>query len=203
MGIPPFIEGCLGSLFSNAKGRDAKLFIKERAFSSFPEPTFVVESPDCGPSGSAMGEDYSQLGSERFPLLKWNTDSLAPEIKEYLIIVEDPDAPLPTPITHGLYWGITGETTGFGGEAVKPNGDVKGGKGYRVGKNRKGTVYLGPRPVLGHGEHRYMFDVIGLKEKLDAKNLNEIPTKEDLSKAIDGKVVGWGRWMGTFERKWK
>ncbi len=79
--------------------------------------------------------------------------------------MEDRDAPLPTPITHGLYWKISGETTEFGGDAVKPNGDLKSGKGYRIGNNRKGTVYLGPRPVLGHGEHRYMFRVVGLKDK--------------------------------------
>ena len=203
MGLPPLIEGFLGSLLSNQKGRDAKLFTKKPAFFSFPEPTFIVESPDGGPSGSVMAKEYSQLGRERFPVLKWNPGSLRAEIKEYLIVVEDPDAPLPAPITHGLYWGIPEETMEFGGEAIKPNGDLKGGKGFRVGKNRKGTVYLGPRPVLGHGEHRYMFDVVGLKEKIDRKALSEMPSKEELSKAIEGKVVGWGRWLGTFERKWK
>jgi phosphatidylethanolamine-binding protein (PEBP) family uncharacterized protein len=202
MGIPPFIEGCLGTLFASAKGRDAKLFVKEPAFSKFPEPTFSVESPDCGPSGSTMQEEYTQLGRERFPQLKWTPGPLGAQIKEYLIICEDPDAPLPTPITHGLYWAIPGEATEFGGDAIKKDGDVKGIAGYKVGKNRKGTVYLGPRPVLGHGEHRYMFDVVGLNEKLDASKLSEIATKEELSKAIEGKVVGWGRWMGTFERKW-
>ena len=149
-----------------------------------------------------MQEEYTQLGRERFPQLKWTPGPLGAQIKEYLIICEDPDAPLPTPITHGLYWAIPGEATEFGGDAIKKDGDVKGIAGYKVGKNRKGTVYLGPRPVLGHGEHRYMFDVVGLNEKLDASKLSEIATKEELSKAIEGKVVGWGRWMGTFERKW-
>jgi phosphatidylethanolamine-binding protein (PEBP) family uncharacterized protein len=202
MGIPPFIEGCLGTLLSSAKGRDAKLFVKEPAFSLFPEPTITISSPDCGPSGSVMAKDYSQLGSERFPLLKWNPGSLASEIKEYLVIVEDPDAPLPSPIVHGLYWGISGESTEFGGEGVKAKGGLEEGKGYQVGKNRRGTVYIGPRPVLGHGVHRYMFDVVALKEKIEGKGLSEVPTKEEMAKVIEGKVVGWGRWMGTFERKW-
>jgi len=201
MGLPPFIEGCLGSLLSSAKGRDAKLFTNSAPFSSFPEPTFVIESPDCGPSGSQLSPEYSQLGSERFPLLKWNPGPLAGEIKEYLIIVEDPDAPLPSPIVHGLYYGIDGRVTEFGGEGVVPNGDLKGGKGFKVGKNRKGGVYLGPRPVLGHGVHRYMFDVVGLKEGLGG--LGECPTKEECVRAVEGKVVGWGRWMGTFERRWE
>ena len=195
MGLPPFIEGTLGTLLSSQKGRDAKLFTSTPPFSSIPA-TIPITSPDCGVSGSAMGAEYSQLGSERFPLLKWPAN---PEVKEWLIIVEDPDAPLPSPIVHGLYVGLEGSVTEFGGESVKPNGEMKG-KGWRVGRNRKGTVYIGPRPVLGHGVHRYMFDVVGLKEKLE---LSEYPTKEECGKAVEGKIVGWGRWMGTFERKWE
>ncbi|KAE9369707.1 PEBP-like protein [Stipitochalara longipes BDJ] len=197
MGLPPFIEGTLGHLLSGQKGRDAKLFTNTPPFSAFPEPTIPITSPDCGASGSAMDKDYSQLGSERFPLLKWPAN---PEVKEWLVIVEDPDAPLPSPIVHGLYFGIEGGVTEFGGEAIVPNGEMKG-KGFRVGKNRKGNVYLGPRPVLGHGVHRYMFDVVGLREGL--VGLSECPTKEEFVKSVEGKVVGWGRWMGTFERKWE
>lgn len=115
--------------------------------------------------------------------------------------MEDPDAPLPSPIVHGIYYGISGESKEFGGEGVVPSGGLKAGKGFKVGRNRKGTVYIGPRPVLGHGVHRYMFDVVGLREEL--VGLNECPTKEELVKAVEGKVVGWGRWMGTFERKWE
>jgi len=200
MGLPPLIEGCLGTLLSSQKGRDAKLFTKSAAFASFPEPTFAVESPDCGSSGSAMAADYSQLGSERFPVLRWDPGPLAAEIKEYLIIVEDPDAPLPSPIVHGIYYEIAGDVKEFGGEGLVPNGNLKAGKGFKVGRNRKGTVYIGPRPVLGHGVHRYMFDVVGLKEGL--VGLSECPKKEELVKAVGGKVAGWGRWIGTFERKW-
>jgi len=197
MGLPPFIEGTLGTLLSSQKGRDAKLFTNTSSFSSFPTPTIPIISPDCGASGSAMDVEYSQLGAERFPLLKWPAN---PDIKEWLVIVEDPDAPLPSPIVHGLYVGIEGGVTEFGGEKVVPNGEMKG-SGWKVGRNRKGTVYIGPRPVLGHGVHRYMFDVVGLKEKL--QGLSDCPTKEECVKAVEGKIVAWGRWMGTFERKWE
>jgi phosphatidylethanolamine-binding protein (PEBP) family uncharacterized protein len=197
MGLPPFIEGTLGTLLSSQKGRDAKLFTNTPPFASYPTPTIPISSPDCGASGSSMAKDYSQLGSERFPILQWPAN---PEVKEWLVIVEDPDAPLPSPIVHGLYFGIPGETREFGGEKVVPNGELKGA-GFRVGKNRGGTVYIGPRPVLGHGVHRYMFDVVGLREGL--AGLSEFPTKEECVKAVEGKVVGWGRWMGTFERKWE
>lgn len=144
-----------------------------------------------------MGKEYSQLGTERFPLFQWPKIE---GVKEWLVIVEDPDAPLPSPIVHGLYVGIKGGRTEFGGEEVAPNGALEG-KRWKAGKNRKGTVYIGPRPVLGHGVHRYMFDVVGLRAEL--VGLSECPTKEVVGKAIEGKIVGWGRWMGTFERKWE
>jgi phosphatidylethanolamine-binding protein (PEBP) family uncharacterized protein len=198
MGLPPFVEGCLGTLLSSQKGRDAKLLTNTAPFTSFPDPTIPITSPDCGPSGSALAVEYTQLGSNRFPLLKWPAHR---DVKEWLIIVEDPDAPLPSPIVHGLYLAIPGSVTEFGGENVDANGDVKAVKGYRVGKNRPGTVFAGPRPVLGHGVHRYMFDVIGLREPL--VGLGDGATKEEVGKAIEGKVIGWGRWMGTFERRWE
>jgi phosphatidylethanolamine-binding protein (PEBP) family uncharacterized protein len=91
--------------------------------------------------------------------------------------------------------------TEFGGKGVVADGDVKGVEEYRVGRNRRGTVFAGPRPVLGHGLHRYMFDVVGLREPL--VGLGDGATKEEVGKAVEGKVVGWGRWMGTFERRWE
>jgi hypothetical protein len=77
MGIVDFIEGYIGTLFFSAKGCDAKLFIKEPAFSEFLEPLFSVKSPGCGSSGSKMPDEYSQLGRERFPELKWNLGLLS------------------------------------------------------------------------------------------------------------------------------
>lgn len=103
---------------------------------------------------------------------------------------------------HGLYYNIPGTVTEFGGEKVKVEGDVEGVEGFKVGRNRRGTVYIGPRPVLGHGVHRYMFDVVALKEGIVWEG-EEMLTKEDVGRLVKGKVLGWGRWMGTFERKWE
>ncbi len=206
MGLLPCIEGALGTLLQSQKGRDAKLFCGPAtpAFASISEPTITVTSPDCGPSGSTFPIAYSAIGADQFPILQWDIGSLGTEVKEYVVIVEDPDAPLPSPIVHGLYYAIAGDVKEFGGEAVNHTGPViDQGREFRVGKNRRGTVYSGPRPVLGHRVHRYMFDVIALKEKLGEAALSEVPTKEEVAKAMEGKIVGWGRWIGCFERKWE
>ena len=199
------IEYGLGRLLFNIKAHDEKLFTRGPAFVSFPDPTFEVDSPDCGPSNSIMRVEYSQLSSDHFPELKWSTPSA--DVREYLLVVEDADVPLPFTPTHGLYYAIPGATTTISNSDVRandPTGKQKRLKGgFKLGKNLRGTCYNGPRPVLGHGAHRYYFQLIALKEPVDIGRLSEIATKKELAEEIVGKVAGWGVWIGIFERKWE
>ena len=151
------IEYGLGRLLFNIKAHDDKLFTKGPAFASCPEPTFEVDSPDCGPSNSIMKLEYTQLSEDRFPELKWSAPS--PGIKEYLLVVEDADPPLPFTPTHGLYYAIPASTTTITNSDVRsidPAGKEKTLKGgFKLGRNFRVTNYGGPRPVMGHGAHRY------------------------------------------------
>lgn len=206
MGILSYIEYGLSWLFFNFKGRDEKLFTKGPAFANFPEPTMTVTSPDCGPSGSVMKPEYTQVGDDRFPEIHWSTPSA--EVKEYILICEDPDAPLPTPIYHGIFYAISPHTTKLTAsdiELVKVEGKEEASPkgGFRFIKNRRGKHYAGPKPLLGHGSHRYFYQLIALNEPLDLAALGEKVTKDQLAAAIVGKVVGWGHWVGSFERKWE
>lgn len=206
MGILDYVEYCLSWLFFNFKGRDAKVFTKGPAFADFPKPTIEVTSPDCGPSGSDMKPEYTQVGADRFPELHWSNPP--GDVKEYILICEDPDAPLPTPIYHSLFYAIPPHSMKItagdielvaveGKEERSPKG------GFRFVKNRRGKHYAGPKPLLGHGPHRYFYQLIALNEPLDLVELGENVTKEQLAEAIVGKVVGWGIWIGSFERKWE
>lgn len=96
------LEVVLSRLFANAKGRDAKSFYTRPALASFTEQSITVTSPDCGASGSKLGVDYTHDGRGKFPALKWSArPEIAAQVKEWLLVSEDPDAPLPTPIIHG------------------------------------------------------------------------------------------------------
>jgi len=89
-----------------------------------------------------------------------------------------------------LYYGIARDVREFRGEEVKANRDVEEKEaGFRIGRNRRATVYSGPRPVLGYGVYRYMFDVVALREKLDREELIAVLTKEEVARAVEGKVV--------------
>lgn len=145
--------------------------------------------------------DQSAEGAGHFPSFSWPAPST--DTKEFLIISEDPDAPLPSPIIHGIYYGIPATTTTITDadfEGVSEN-SLKGG--FRYGKNRRGNIYIPPRPLLGHGEHRYFFTLIALSQPIDTAKLSPLPTIEEIAQAIEGNVVGWGEWIGVYEREWK
>ena len=204
-----YVEYTLGVLLSSQRGRDEKLFHKGPAFANLNEPSLQVTSPECGPSNSNLLSRHGKDTGNQFPTISWEPPKLDKEIREYILIVEDPDAPLPTPIVHGLYYTIPPETRTIDASDLEPvddgddkdTNDLKGG--FKFGQNRKGTIYGGPRPVLGHGPHRYVYQVVALSEKVDQKGFGlKKPTREELVKAIEGKVVAWGMWIGVFERKW-
>ena len=200
-----YVEYTLGLLLSRQRGRDANLFHKGPAFKDLTETSLEVTSPECGPSNSTMLDKHGMDTGNQFPTISWESPKTATKVQEYMLIVEDADAPLPTPIAHGVYYAIPADTRSVDNSSLEPLGkdganDLKAG--FKFGQNRRGTVYGGPRPVIGHGPHRYFYQVIVLSEKVDQKGFAAAkPTREELAKAIEGKVLAWGMWIGVFERK--
>lgn len=180
-----------------------QLFIHSPAFASVSNSSIMVTSPSCGPSGSTMPTKYTSDGEGIFPDIQWEPSKLD-HLMEYLLVSEDPDAPLPEPVVHGIYYGIPPNELGITNDDLSPNHDaeydnvVKGG--FRYGKNYRDNIYLPPSPPPGT-PHRYFFEVVALKEKLEMDSLSSKVSKEELAKAIVGKVAGWGAWMGVVERK--
>ncbi|KAJ5989543.1 hypothetical protein N7481_004753 [Penicillium waksmanii] len=177
-----YIEYGLSRLFASAKGRDARLFTKGPAFAKIPKPTIELASDTA--SGSQLHVDQSAEGAE------------------FLIVSEDPDAPLPSPIIHGIYYGIPATTTSVTNADFEAEGEYALKGGFRYGKNRRGNIYIPPRPLLGHGEHRYFFTLVALSAPIDSSKLSDLPTIQEIAQAVEGNVVGWGEWVGVFERKW-
>ena len=109
------LESFLGkTVLYPLRNRDAKLLTKSPAFNTHPTtPKLQVSSPECGPDLSQLSPQHTPFGENRFPALAWavvppQSDAI-PTIAEWLVVVEDPDAPLPSPVVHGLYYGIPAE----------------------------------------------------------------------------------------------
>lgn len=197
-----YIEAFLGWLLHSFRGRDAKLFTRSAAFKNVPQTIKVTSG--LGASGRTVFPiQYTAAGQSAWPPLLWG--SLPANTVEVLVIVQDPDAPLPSPIVHSCLYGIPAEFKSL------TEGDVKDtsvhptkvrSPRYKVAQAYHPRIYSGPRPVLEHGPHRYFFQVVAL-----AKSIRDVwsqpPTVTEIAKAVEGDIVGWGEWVGTYERRLK
>ncbi|KAK7988153.1 hypothetical protein PG990_005005 [Apiospora arundinis] len=199
------IEVSLSWLLQNFKHRDDKLFVKGPAFADHPKPTLSVTSPDCGETDAQLAVAYTADGLGGHPELTWTAPAaVQDQVREWLLVSEDPDAPLPTPIAHGVFGGIPVAKTSVKADDFDIQDDtqalLKGG--FHYGVTRRGVPYIPPRPLLNHGPHRYFYFVVALSKPLEAGMLKAKATREQIADAIVGKVVGWGQWVGSCERKW-
>ncbi|KAH8816094.1 phosphatidylethanolamine-binding protein [Xylogone sp. PMI_703] len=210
------LERTISLLLKNVRNHDSGLFTRSPAFSSFLNPTITITSPDCGPSNTNNDDnnttlldiDHTQDGKDLLPTLHWTIPSTITEssIQSFLLIIEDADAPLWKPILHAGFFNIPSSVREFGEEDLlrdtwDESGNTADGKvAHEVGyaKTMRGKVYAGPRPLRGHGRHRYFFQVVALGGKVQ---LGRAPKREEILEEVERRgVLGWGEWVGIAER---
>ncbi|CBF79834.1 YbhB/YbcL family Raf kinase inhibitor-like protein [Aspergillus nidulans FGSC A4] len=195
------VAGCL-LLFAGARAwRHSKLFTSSPAFVEHPFPTISVECPELGRSGTYIDRDHTSEGAGIVPALAW--PSATYNTVEYVLISEDPDAPIPEPVVHGIYYRISRDKTGVQNPDFRIHNAswepymLRGG--FKYGKNRHDTVYAPPTPFLGDGPHRFFFELIALNDSIDTDKMSPLATYDELKREVFGKVAGWGEWVGVFE----
>jgi Raf kinase inhibitor-like YbhB/YbcL family protein len=143
----------------------------------------------------AIPRKYTGDGEDKSPPLSWSV--VPPGTKELALIVDDPDAPTPTPWVHWVLYRIPAEARNLP-EGITPSLRVAQPAGLLQGKNSWGKAgYGGPAPPKGHGRHRYFFKLYALDSPVD---LEPGATKEALLKAISGHVQAEGELIGTYQR---
>ncbi len=133
-----------------------------------------VTSPaftDGGPipqkhAGKGVGDNVS-------PALQWT--GVPASAKQLVLFMDDIDVPLPKPLIHTIAVLEPG-TTGLG------EGEFRG--------------YAGPRPIPGHGPHRYRFVLLALNRRAP----DHVASAKRLLEVISGHVVARGALTGTYER---
>ena len=135
-------------------------------------------------AGIGVGENIS-------PPLGWS--GVPPGTVELAIIMEDPDAPLPRPFVHMIVYRISPDKSGL------PEGALAHGAiGVAFGKSTVGAQgYMGPRPVPGHGTHRYIFQILALSRRTA---FSSAPKLKAFLNGTAGTVIGRGVLTGTYER---
>jgi Raf kinase inhibitor-like YbhB/YbcL family protein len=136
-------------------------------------------------AGEGVGENIS-------PPLAWS--GVPDEAAELVLIMQDPDAPLPRPVVHVIATGISPRSGGLAEDAL----GASGASDIRLGRASFGRrAYAGPRALPGHGPHRYVFQLVALRRPLALANA---PTLRELLVAIRGLAIARGRLIATFEQ---
>ncbi|KAF9893657.1 hypothetical protein FE257_010969 [Aspergillus nanangensis] len=203
-----WVQYVLGKVLSPIRGHDSKLMTNHAAFKHLPSPNMQLKATEYGASGSLMFPSHTCLAEDKMgglPDFTW----VAPEntdVKEYILLCEDPDVPIPgLCLPHGLFYGIPPSV------CTATNTDIMTTKkienhvtdaGWKYIPNLRGVPYIGAGAPLGHGVHRYFFTIVALDTALDFEGFDGKINQGKIREAIQGKVVGWGQWIGNFERPW-
>ncbi len=117
--------------------------------------------------------------------VQWS--SVPDATQSLVVLVEDPDAPLPEPFVHWLVYGIPRDQQA-----------VRQGASFVEGKNTAMHVGFAPAaPPPGHGVHHYHFQVFALDTPI---TLEVGAGRSAVLDAMDGHVIAWGDLVGTYQR---
>ena len=157
-------------------------------------PETIVLSSSGFQNGAVIPTRFAarSIGENQSPPLVWS--NLPSRTAEIVLIMEDPDAPLPRPFVHLIAYGIPGELRQL------PEGALgHEGPSLRFGKSTIGSqAYMGPRPMPAHGPHRYVIQILALNRPT---KFQSAPNLKSFLKGVSGTVIGRGRLIGTFERQ--
>jgi Raf kinase inhibitor-like YbhB/YbcL family protein len=177
----------LGKLLRGFKGHDHHLAWNRS--DAAPE-TLVLTSPAFA-NGTPMPRRHAGVGVGANLSPPLVIAGVPHGTQDLLLVMEDPDAPLPRPIQH-LIARLMPATHHL------PEGALGADKPVAFGKASFGhSGYGGPRPIPGHGPHRYVFQLFAVSRPL---NLPPGAGLSDYLALMQGKVLARGRLTGTYER---
>ena len=185
------LESAIGGLLRSVRTGERRLIqndprLDARRVIALSSPSFAdgaMMPMRCAASG--VGDNLS-------PALRW--DGAPRNAVDLALIVQDADVPLPRPATHLVAYSLD---PGAGGV---PEGAFNAGNGgaFHFGRGSFGRIgYQGPRPIAGHGPHRYVFQVFALGKRL---RFDSPPDLTALAAAMAGSVLARGQLVGRYER---
>ncbi|RME57700.1 MAG: YbhB/YbcL family Raf kinase inhibitor-like protein [Candidatus Dadabacteria bacterium] len=146
-------------------------------------------------SNEFIPKRYTGEGEDLSPYLK--IENIPAGVKALVIIMDDPDAPTPTPWVHWVVYNIPVR----GKEVILQEGYGTSSRtlsdGAYQGLNSWGTVgYRGPYPPRGDNPHRYFIKVYGVEKVLPST----LKTKDEVEKALKGSVKEKAELVGRYRR---
>ena len=154
----------------------------------------MILTSDAFSPGGEIPSEYTCEGTDISPPLSWS--EVEAGTKSLVLIIDDPDAPDPAApkITwvHWVLYNIPPTATGLAAGASRESLP----RGTREGLNDwKRTGYGGLCPPVGR--HRYFHKLFALDVELP--DLGH-PTKVELMKAMEGRVIASPELVGTYKK---
>lgn len=138
-------------------------------------------------AGASIPTKYTGEGQDVSPPLSWTEPPQG--TRQFALICDDPDAPMPKPFVHWVAYRIPADTRALP-EATR--------SGFVSGRNDfGGSGYRGPMPPRGHGIHHYHFVLFALDATIDSPTGL---TKDELLERIRDHELARAELIGTYER---
>lgn len=157
-------------------------------------PTVITVTSATLKASETIPKDHTADGRNVSPALAWSGAPAA--TKQFALVLDDPDVPMPGGFVHWVVYKIAGTATGLpaelpmGATLADPAGAIQGPSGFRQ------MGYRGPAPPPGK-PHHYTFTVYALDAELPlAEGLN----RNALMEAIKGHIIGQGSLVALYER---
>ncbi len=149
---------------------------------------------DAFTEGQLIPAHFTCDADDVSPALTWR--GVPDGTQSFALIMDDPDAPGGT-YTHWLIYNMSGQAGGLPEGVEKTERPANGEDGVQ-GRNDFGdSGYGGPCPPRG-SPHRYNFRLYALDGRLD---IDPSASKDDLLKAMEGRILGETTLTGTYKRR--
>lgn len=143
--------------------------------------------------GGTLPERFTADGPGVSPPLEWRGAPLTS--RELVLLVEDPDAPMPRPLVHAIAWKLHGASGSIAEGALSTAGQQPHAP---LGRNSYLTrEYLPPDPPPGHGKHHYAFELFALDTPV---RFESAPGRGPLLEMLKEHAIAKGMLVGTYER---
>lgn len=176
----------LGRAFRNRRSGDAASITNSPDLAT--DAHFAVTSPSFAEGEVIPARHCAWLiGENVSPALNWG--GLPAGTTELVLVIEDIDGPGAEPRIHT----IAQFTPSGGGIAEGALAADTPGMSF-ANRSGKPGGYAGPRPLPGHGTHRYRFHLYATDTRID---LGAVTSPGQLPAALAGHVLGSGLLTGT------
>ncbi len=182
----------LGRAFRTRRADESRSVAHDAAFRT--EGRFTLSSPAFPDGGEIPARCCGWLiGGNVSPALTWG--GLPAGTVDLLLLVEDLDSPGNRPRLHAVAAFVP--APGAEGGRLPEGALAPDHPTVRLLTGRRGPRgWAGPRPLPGHGPHRYRFHLFALAGRLD---LDAVPGPDALAAAVRGHVLASGTLTGVRE----